>query len=167
MNELINVLIDITEDGLVINELLALEAKKTNRRYSINYFEVINEYLVLVRQREINRDYNQIRQDLEPLWRDQFIIEMVVTTLEAKLYHEVVFSHDLIYPLCQAMFQLIQKVGLSLHSAILNHQLGGQLALHYNFKVTSKIDEFRYLLTEKAVGDDFFTPTFDPWIILN
>ena len=160
-DELLSIIVDIGPEATVIDYLLYKERDLTGRLFAIDFYQVLDDYLGRLRVTEVNRHYNQIYTHT-PLWKDNRLLEEVVSTLECKLRNEAVITESLIQPICQSMYQCLNQLSLSIHEVMMNYPINR--ILHYNFRVGERLGASQFILREKPIGDDDAEVSFNPWV---
>ena len=167
-----NLAIDVSGEIFFINTILKRIYSITGNQYNLDYIEIFNDYLLTLRNKETIRctysplEPHEIKEVHLGIINDQSLLESTVSTLESKLRFEVInVPEDCIYLICNSVYNCLVNLASNLYEMVSNNNI--DIVMKFNFEVVRSLTPTMFLVSEKAIGSDFFEPTFKPWVYLS
>ena len=135
-------------------------------RFTINHAQVINELLLNIGRREVNRHYNMINTQ-EPMFKDQVAIKLTADTLYSKLVHEAYILDDLAISICNGYIDCMYHFLINVHEIMSGQEvadlLGNSPTLYYSLVVEQYLGDGQFILAEMLPGQEYLEIDTSPW----
>nr|DAW11243.1 MAG TPA: hypothetical protein [Caudoviricetes sp.] len=142
----------------------------TANQFIINHKQVINELLLTVSTREVNRHYNQIDTHI-PMCKDDMSIQLTSETLYQKLINETYLNHDKAVTICNTYIDCMYQFLINIHELMSGEEIikvfGHVPTLYYYLTVEEYLGDGQFILAELVPGQDQMEVDTSPWFYLN